>query len=71
MLTKSLSHDLRQSGVNVMSINPGWVKTSMGGANAPLTPEESVEGMLNVISNFDEKIQNGGFFDYNGKQLPW
>lgn len=68
--TKSLSIDLKTSGILTVSIHPGWVKTAMGGANAPLEVEQSVTGICNFLKTINES-HNGGFFDYEGKVLPW
>lgn len=70
MATKSLSIDLKTSGILTVSIHPGWVKTVMGGANAPLEVEQSVTGICNFLKTINES-HNGGFFDYEGKVLPW
>jgi NAD(P)-dependent dehydrogenase (short-subunit alcohol dehydrogenase family) len=67
---KSLSIDLKPSGVTAVVLHPGWVKTDMGGSNAPLEPKESVSGMRAVIAKLDTK-DSGRFFDYRGKELPW
>lgn len=53
-----------------MSVHPGWVKTAMGGANAPLEVEQSVTGICNFLNNLNE-THNGKFYDYEGKELPW
>lgn len=37
---------------------------------APLTVEESVSGMLSVLSHLTDK-DHGGFKDYRGDNLPW
>jgi NAD(P)-dependent dehydrogenase (short-subunit alcohol dehydrogenase family) len=67
---KSLSVDLKPSGVTAVVLHPGWVKTDMGGANAPLEPKDSVSGMRAVISKLDIK-DSGRFLDFRGKELPW
>lgn len=51
-------------------LHPGWVQTRMGGASAPLEPEESVAGMRRVIESLGPD-QSGGFFSYDGSQIPW
>ena len=70
MITKSLSIDLKSDGIMAVALHPGWVKTDMGGPDAPVLTNESVEGLLTVIGSLDES-KNGGFFDFNGKALPW
>ncbi|ABS60998.1 MULTISPECIES: SDR family oxidoreductase [Fervidobacterium] len=66
MATKLLSHKLKN--MKVISIHPGWVKTDMGGSNAPVLPEESAAGIINVIRNLDK---SGIFLDYTGKLIEW
>ncbi|XP_050429600.1 C-factor [Adelges cooleyi] len=68
--TKSLSIDLKSDGVLAVNLHPGWVKTSMGGSNAPLTVDQSVAGICKFLSEVNES-HNGGLYDYQGKKLPW
>tara|TARA_A100001015_G_scaffold265534_1_gene314002 strand:- start:2114 stop:2290 length:177 start_codon:yes stop_codon:yes gene_type:complete len=57
-------------GITVISLHPGWVKSDMGGTNAPVSIDESIKGMMKVIYATD--IGNTGtFLDYSGKELPW
>jgi len=51
-------------------LHPGWVKTDMGGAAAPVTPEDSVAGMRRVLDRVG-MADTGGFFNYDGSPLPW
>lgn len=71
MMTRSLSIDFEPFGIGVLAIHPGWVRTDMGGPHAKLSPEESVEGMIKLVSNFDYSKQNGEFFDFEGNIFPW
>ncbi len=66
MVTKLLSHRLKN--MKVISIHPGWVKTDMGGSNAPVLPDESATGIINVIRNLEK---SGIFLDYTGKLIEW
>ena len=69
-IVKSLSIDLKPTGISVISLHPGWVKTDMGGPHALISVEESVNGMLKVILNTD--IRNSGqFLNYDGREIPW
>lgn len=70
MLAKGLSEqDAKDRDVAVLSMHPGWVKTDMGGPSAPLSVEESVAGLADVI----EGAGGAGFryVDYTGKDLPF
>lgn len=70
MANKSLSIDLRDRGVTAIVLHPGWVKTDMGGASAPIEAPESVRGMRAVIGRVG-LADSGKFFDYEGDELPW
>ncbi len=67
---RSLSFDLRGYGIGVLILHPGWVKTDMGGTNAPLSVEESVAGMRDVIGRFDPSL-SGQFLNFRGQVQPW
>lgn len=67
---RSLALDIRSSGVIAAVLHPGWVQTRMGGASAPLQPEESVAGMRRVIEGLGP-ADSGGFFNYDGVPIPW
>ena len=51
-------------------LHPGWVQTRMGGANAPVTPRDSIAGMRRVIDGLSP-ADSGEFFDYQGQRVPW
>ena len=69
-VVKSLSVDLKPMGITVISLHPGWVKTDMGGPNAPVSIDESIKGMMKVINMTD--IRNTGtFLNFDGQGLPW
>ena len=69
-IVKSLSIDLKPLGISVISLHPGWVRTHMGGPNALISVEESVNGMVGVISNTNI-CNSGQFINYDGTELPW
>jgi NAD(P)-dependent dehydrogenase (short-subunit alcohol dehydrogenase family) len=70
MLGRVMSKDLISMGVLSVMLHPGWVRTAMGGPEAPVTVEESVEGMIKVIDGLKAE-DNGRFLDWNGEELPW
>ena len=70
MYSRRLSHDLRNAGVIVIMLHPGWVQTDMGGPNADITTEDSVKNMLQVIDSLS-LLNSGGYFDYTGQTIPW
>jgi NAD(P)-dependent dehydrogenase (short-subunit alcohol dehydrogenase family) len=70
MVAKGVSNDLKSRGIIVVTLHPGWVKTRMGGASAPLTVEQSVTGQQRLLDSLSMK-DTGHFFNYDGKELPW
>ena len=67
---KSLSVDLKEKGVIVLILHPGWVRTDMGGPNGLLTASESVEGQLDLIARANPAM-SGRFFQVSGEDLAW
>lgn len=67
---KTLALDLQAQQIAALLLHPGWVRTEMGGSNAPLTAEQSVHGMVEVIKHF-RLTDTGKFLNYAGKELPW
>jgi len=68
MAWKSLAID--NPSVVCAVLHPGWVQTRMGGPSAPLGVEDSVAGMRRVIAGLGPG-QSGGFFGYDGSEIPW
>jgi NAD(P)-dependent dehydrogenase (short-subunit alcohol dehydrogenase family) len=67
---KSIAIDIYQKEIAVLILHPGWVKTDMGGSNAPMEISESVTKMRKTIADFTHQ-QSGNFLRYDGKILPW
>lgn len=67
--TIHLAHALRETEIKVNSAHPGWVKTELGGANAPMEVADS--GQTSVqLATLDKDGASGGFF-HVGDVLPW
>jgi NAD(P)-dependent dehydrogenase (short-subunit alcohol dehydrogenase family) len=67
--TVHLAHELRDTKVKVNSAHPGWVKTEMGGPNAPMEVSEGGQTSAQLATLADDG-PNGGFF-HLGQPLPW
>jgi len=53
-----------------ISMDPGWVKTDMGGKNADLEPEVSISGMRKVLLGLSA-MDSGSYLRWDGKKMPW
>jgi NAD(P)-dependent dehydrogenase (short-subunit alcohol dehydrogenase family) len=70
MVMRSAAIDLAPRGITCVLVNPGWVRTDMGGPKAPLSPQESVTVMRRLIETFGPN-QSGKFYNYDGREYPW
>ena len=70
MAWRQLAFEARPLGVTTAVLDPGWVKTRMGGPNAPATPDESISDMRRVIDGLTLE-RSGGFYRRDGSAEPW
>lgn len=70
MCTRLQAAELKEDGVIVVALHPGWVRTDMGGSNARLSPAEAVRGMRAVVSDLTVD-EAGQFLAHDGTRLPW
>jgi NAD(P)-dependent dehydrogenase (short-subunit alcohol dehydrogenase family) len=68
MWTVVLADDWRADDIRVNSISPGWVRTDMGGSEAPRSVEEGAAIITRLATQADPPT--GGFFDDAGR-IPW
>lgn len=69
-MMRSIAVDLKDRGVIVGLIHPGYVQTEMGGAGADITPQESATGVRTVAEAWTLD-KSGDFYRWNGEQHPW
>ena len=70
MFTRCLAGTFASDNITVITLNPGWVKTDMGGPNANLEPEQSISGITKLVDGLT-MADNGQFFNWDGERLPW
>jgi NAD(P)-dependent dehydrogenase (short-subunit alcohol dehydrogenase family) len=59
-----------QKGLVAIVMHPGWVRTDMGGSNAPLDVGESAAGIIGVVDHLTP-AEHGRFWTWDGREHPW
>ncbi|MEV5240145.1 SDR family NAD(P)-dependent oxidoreductase [Streptomyces cinnamoneus] len=54
----------------LLLMDPGWVRTELGGPDADLSVEESIPGVVETIESHQGK-RGLHFLDYEGQVVPW
>jgi NAD(P)-dependent dehydrogenase (short-subunit alcohol dehydrogenase family) len=67
---RQLAIDYKGEGITVIAQNPGWVKTDMGGIEAPLNPAEAVATMRELFHRITIE-DSGRVIEPNGNNAPW
>lgn len=70
MVMKNLSIDLKQYGIAVITLHPGWVQTDMGGPNGLIDTQTSVTGLRKAIAQLS-MTNSGKFIAFDGKEIAW
>ncbi len=68
---RSFAQDAMQFNIKAMVLNPGWVKTRIGGPKAPIDVQTSVSGMLNVIEKYKENSHAEVMRSFDDTTIKW
>ncbi|MCK7458245.1 SDR family oxidoreductase [Idiomarina aminovorans] len=67
---KSLALDLKDQGIAVVLLHPGFVQTDMVNHAGDIPPETAAERLMQRIDDLNLNT-SGQFFHSNGEGLPW
>ncbi len=67
---RNLSIALKEKGIAVAVLHPGWVKTDMGSEAAPVEIADSVKGLIEQIDHLHLE-HTGCCKDHTGETIPW
>jgi len=67
--TVQLAAELKDTPIKVNACDPGWVKTDLGGPEAPTTVEDGAKTSVR-LATLDANGPSGGFFK-NNQTVPW
>jgi NAD(P)-dependent dehydrogenase (short-subunit alcohol dehydrogenase family) len=69
-LMRSAATDLKDRGIIIGLVHPGYVQTDMGGPDADITPQESATGVRTLAENWTIG-KSGDFYKWNGEEHAW
>lgn len=69
-INKTFAVDLGEQGLTFVVMHPGYVQTDMNDGGGNITTDQSAAGLMSVITGLDAS-DNGKFYDWQGKELPW
>src|SRR2546423_11609975 len=69
VVTRVLAAESEGMGILVNSVDPGWVKTDMGGRGASRTVQQGAESVV-WLATLPDSGPTGGFFR-DRKVVPW
>lgn len=70
MFMRSFAARQKDSLRTLVLMAPGWVQTDLGGSDAPLTIQDSVPNLVNVLIEYQGK-RGLHYVDYLGRTVPW
>ena len=69
-MIRSMAIDLKDRGIVIGLVHPGYVQTDMGGPGAEITPTESAEGIRKLAQGWTLD-KSGDFYKWNGEPHAW
>jgi NAD(P)-dependent dehydrogenase (short-subunit alcohol dehydrogenase family) len=69
-VTRIAAAELKERGIKVNSVSPGWARTEMGGESAPLSAEEGARTMV-WLATLPDSGPSGEFFDEDQDRMEW
>ena len=70
MASRILQNALKEEGIKVLALHPGWFSSDMGGVEAPITPMDAAEEIVKLVLN-PPGLDGPIFLAPNGEAMEW
>ncbi len=70
MYMRSLAAEVGHQGLVSVIVDPGWMRTGMGGDHATQEPADSARGIIRLVEQLHTE-ENGGFVTWQNQPVPW
>ncbi len=70
MASQILQNAVKEEGIKVLALHPGWFSSDMGGVAAPIPPSEAAEQIVKLLLN-PPGLDGPVFVDSQGDTLEW
>ncbi len=70
MASRILQNAVKEDGIKVLALHPGWFTSDMGGADAPISPAAAAEPIVKLILD-PPGLEGPIFVDSSGAELEW
>ncbi len=70
MYMRSLAAEIGHMGLISVLVDPGWMRTEMGGDHATQEPADSARGIIRLADQLHAE-ENGSFVTWQGQPVPW
>ena len=70
MASRILQNALKEEGIKVLALHPGWFSSDMGGTDAPITPLEAAQEIVKLVLD-PPGLDGLTYVDLNGNAMEW
>ena len=70
MISRTVAFEYKTEGICCIALDPGWVKTDLGGPDAHLEPHQSATAICDTLGRLT-LADTSKFLRFDGQEVPW